>query len=51
MLLAAVPAALGLAVLAAIARRRALGLPPGVGFPHDPVVADPAAHLAGGAQL
>ena len=45
MLLAAVPAALGLTVLAAVARRRALGLPPGVGFPHDPVVVDPAAHL------
>lgn len=51
LLLATVPAALGLTVLGAVARRRALGLPPGVGFPHDPVVVDPAAHLAGGAQV
>ena len=42
--LALLPVALGLVVLAAAARRRALGLAPGLGFPHDPVVADPASY-------
>jgi MFS family permease len=44
LLLAAVPAALAVVVLAAMARRRARGLPTGVGYPHDPVVTDPAAY-------
>jgi MFS family permease len=51
LLLAAIPGVLGLTVMAAIARRRTLGLPPGVGFPHDPVVTDPTACLAGRAQV
>lgn len=37
-------ASLGTVVVAAILRRRAVGLPPGVGFPYDPVVADPEAY-------
>ncbi|HEX6254288.1 MAG TPA: hypothetical protein VFZ70_00620 [Euzebyales bacterium] len=44
LLLAAVPAALGAVVLGAMALRRARGLPTGVGYPHDPVVTDPAAY-------
>lgn len=40
-------AMLGGIVVAAIVRRRARGLPPGVGFPHDPVVADPEAYAVG----
>ncbi|MBW3605680.1 MAG: hypothetical protein KY460_12395 [Actinobacteria bacterium] len=43
---ALIPAVLGVLVVTAIARRRALGLPPGVGYPHDPVVADPEAAVA-----
>lgn len=42
LLIALVPAALTLLIVAAIVRRRALGIPTGVGYPHDPVVADPA---------
>lgn len=42
-------AMLGVIVVAAIVRRRVLGLPPGVGFPHDPVVADPGAYAVGSA--
>lgn len=41
---AGVIAVLGVIVVAAIARRRAMGLPPGVGYPHDPAVTDPSAH-------
>ncbi len=40
---ALIPAALGVVVVGAIVRRRAVGLPPGVGYPHDPMVADPEA--------
>ena len=42
--LALVPATLGLVVLAAMARRHMLGMPTGVGYPHDPLVADPEAY-------
>lgn len=45
---ALVPLVLTLVVLAAIVRRRALGVPTGIGFPHDPVVADPAIPAVGG---
>ena len=38
------PVALGLVVLAAAARRRLRGLPPGLGHPYDPVVTDPASY-------
>lgn len=42
--LALVPAALAVAVLAAMTRRRLRGLAPGIGYPHDPLVADPAGY-------
>jgi predicted MFS family arabinose efflux permease len=42
--LAVVPAILGVVVLLAVARRRALGKSAGLGFPHDPDVTDPAAY-------
>jgi MFS family permease len=44
LLLAAVPAALAVVVLGAMARRRVRGLSAGVGYPHDPVITDPAAY-------
>lgn len=43
-LLGGIPVAGGLVVLSAAARRRRLGLAPGVGFGHDPTVADPDAY-------
>ena len=46
--IALVPLMLTLAVVAAILRRRALGVPTGIGFPHDPVVMDPAIPAVGG---
>jgi MFS family permease len=46
--IALVPLVLALFVAAAILRRRALGVPSGVGCPHDPVVADPAIPAVGG---
>jgi hypothetical protein len=49
LVIALVPLALTMAVLAAILRRRALGIPTGVGYPHDPVVADPAVSAVRGA--
>jgi uncharacterized membrane protein YeaQ/YmgE (transglycosylase-associated protein family) len=42
--LAVVPAVLGAVVLLAAVRRRLLGMSPGLGFPHDPAVTDPAAY-------
>jgi MFS family permease len=42
--LATIPIALMLVVVAAILRRRALGISNGVGYPYDPVVADPTAY-------
>lgn len=45
--LALVPAVLALAIVVALVRRRVIGLATGVGFPHDPVVADPAIVVAG----
>ena len=42
--IAVVPVALGAIVLLAAARRRLLGMSPGVGYPHDPDVTDPAAY-------
>lgn len=45
--IALVPLALTLVVVAAIVRRRALGIPTGVGYPHDPVVVDPATSAVG----
>jgi hypothetical protein len=41
---ALVPTVLGLIVLAAMARRRANGMPQGMGYPHDPAVIDPEAY-------
>lgn len=43
---ALVPASLGAIVAAAIVRRRVRGLPPGVGYPHDPLIADPEAYIS-----
>ena len=42
--IAAVLAVLGTIVLLAVARRRLLGMSPGLGYPHDPDVVDPAAY-------
>lgn len=39
-----IPMVLGVAVLAAMARRRLAGLPQGLGYPHDPAVLDPDAY-------
>lgn len=42
--LALVPATLGVLVLVAMIRRHLAGVPPGVGYPYDPRVADPEAY-------
>ena len=43
--LALLPAALGALVFVAMGRRRLAGMPPGVGYPYDPLVADPEAYV------
>lgn len=43
-LLAVGPIVLGTVVFAAAVRRRVLGLPPGVGYGHDPTIANPAGY-------
>jgi MFS family permease len=43
--LAVVPAAIGVLVIAATIRRRLAGMPPGVGYPYDPNVANPEIHI------
>lgn len=42
--LALVPAALGVLVFIAVIRRHVAGMPPGLGYPYDPLVADPEAY-------
>lgn len=44
-LLAFVPVTLAVVVLGAALRRRARGLPPGVGFGHDPTIPDPDGYV------
>lgn len=43
--LAIIPALLGVAVVVAVVRRRVMGMSPGLGYPYDPAVTDPAAYL------
>ncbi len=45
--LAIIPAVAAVGLITAALRRRALGLPPGVGADHDPTVADPGSYATG----
>ncbi|CAN5153717.1 hypothetical protein BH23ACT9_BH23ACT9_26260 [soil metagenome] len=44
--IAAVPALVGLVVLAAALRRSVIGMPPGLGYLHDPTIRDPRSYLS-----